>query len=99
MIFSIILGIQNFISAIFDNKWVTRFLLFLVLIVYATGWGEDFTSWPVRTSIYFVVGYGIILLKPILDRNTINRIKKKLMLSAPKKTWAEHFVKLSAAQW
>jgi len=75
IILTMIISVQNLITALVNKKWFTWIGIIIVLLIYTIGWGEDFNSWPERTIIFIVVGFTIVLGKIQLDA-TLMKIKK-----------------------
>jgi hypothetical protein len=78
VIFTMIISVQNLLTALINRKWFTWIGILIVLIIYSIGWGEDFSSWPERTIIYLIIGFYIILGKIQLDSTLKKLTKQKL---------------------
>ena len=81
-----IISVQNLLTSIINRKWFTWTGIIIVLVIYSIGWGEDFNSWPERTTIFLIVGFSVVLVKIRMDSILIKLKKKK---TAAKKTYMQ----------
>jgi hypothetical protein len=77
IILTMILLVQNLLTSIINRKWFTWTGILIVLVIYSIGWGEDFNSWPERTTIFLIVGFSVVLVKIRIDSILIKLKKKK----------------------
>ena len=56
VLFGLIVLVTNVFLAILNKPKWTQYILVLPAIIYLIGWGEDFNSWPIKTSLFSIGG-------------------------------------------
>jgi len=77
-LYGILIFFQNIIIEIINKKWNVILLFTLILIIYFIGWGEDFTSWPIKTSLILITGTITLMIKFLFDLNFKNFKSSKI---------------------
>ena len=83
ILFGAMLIAVNILSAIVNRKNFTWGLLCIITILYVIGWGEDFDTWPWKTTLFLIAGLFTIFIKPSIDKR-LNGLLFKTTQSAPK---------------
>ena len=71
VLLSTIILVQNILTSIINRNWFNWFALGIVIFIYIIGWGENFSSWPIKTIIYFIAGFIVLFSKPFIDKKLI----------------------------
>jgi len=70
-LFFVIVTIQNISTTLVNRKWFTWTAFILSTIFYFIGWGEDYFSWPVTTTLFLIVGVFALTSKFYIDKKLI----------------------------
>jgi hypothetical protein len=76
IIFGTMLLVTNILTAIVNRKIFTWTLLCIMTFIYLVGWGEDFQTWPWKTSLFLIAGIFTIFSKFFIDKTLIGMIDK-----------------------
>jgi hypothetical protein len=71
ILFGTMLLVTNVVASLFNNKVLTWGLLCIMTLLYLIGWGEDFDSWPRKTTLFIIAGLFTIFIKFTVDK-TLN---------------------------
>jgi hypothetical protein len=72
ILLSIIILTQNILTSIINKSWFNWFALGIVIFIYIIGWGKGISSWPIKTTLFFIVGFLVLFSKPIIDKKLIS---------------------------
>jgi hypothetical protein len=73
ILFGTTLLVTNVVASLLNNKVLTWGLLCIMTLLYLIGWGEDFDSWPWKTTLFLIAGLFTIFIKFTVDKK-LNRL-------------------------
>lgn len=59
---------QNVLIAIANRKWMTIGSSIFTVLIILIGWGEDISSWPIKTSIIIFMSLLTLSSKSLIDK-------------------------------
>lgn len=68
IILGYLLLFQNILTAIVNRKWMTVGSFIFTTLIILIGWGEDISSWPIKTSIFIFMSLLILSSKFLIDK-------------------------------
>lgn len=68
IILGYLLLFQNILTAIVNRKWMTVASSIFSTLIILIGWGEDISSWPIKTSILIFMSLLILASKFLIDK-------------------------------
>ena len=77
ILFGTMLLVTNVVASLFNNKFLTWGLLCIMTLLYLIGWGEDFDSWPRKTTLFLIAGLFTIFIKFAVDKKLNGLIIKE----------------------
>ena len=77
ILFGTMLLVTNVVTSLFNNKVLTWGLLCIMTLLYLIGWGEDFDSWPWKTTLLLIAGLFTIFIKFTIDKKLNGLITKE----------------------
>lgn len=77
ILFGTMLLVTNVVASLLNNKFLTWGLLCTVTLLYLIGWGEDFDSWPWKTTLFLIAGLFTIFIKFTIDKKLNGLIIKE----------------------
>jgi hypothetical protein len=73
ILFGTMLLVTNILAALINNKFLTWGLICIMTVLYLIGWGEDFNTWPWKTTLFLIAGLFTIFIKFTVDKK-LNRL-------------------------
>ena len=67
---------QNILNAIVNRKWLTITMFIFTTLIILIGWGEDFISWPIKTSIFILINLVALYSKCFIDKKLSEYLKE-----------------------
>ena len=78
ILFGTMLLVTNVLAALINRKFWTWGLLCIITILYLVGWGEDFDTWPWKTTLFLIAGLFTIFVKFMIDKKLNGLILKSV---------------------
>jgi hypothetical protein len=69
--------VTNVLAALINRRFLTWGLLGIITLLYLIGWGEDFDTWPWKTTLFLVAGLFTIFIKFTVDKKLDGLILKR----------------------